>query len=364
MGLFKRCEHRGRHRDRCDHPWWGAFQHRGQIYRVSLAQWANEDIKTKQQAQAIYENFRQAVRQGRVRSEADPPGSDSTFNAVVDTHVERYVKGRALRTASDIEYRLKPLREFFGGRPIASITTGDVEDFIAHLRAPRRVNRQDAHTLKPASINRNLAMLRRIFNWAIAREYIQQSPFRRGSETLIRLFREDNKRRRRVSEDEEAALLNAAPAMLRAMIICALDTGLRRGEMLALRFGDVDLATGVITIRGDIAKNGKTRQVPITTQRLRAVLEWLRLDAENQSKPDEMWVFSDELGQPVRYFRKGWTTTVLRAHGLKPLWRHDASKPLTPECQAEFRRIDLHWHDLRHHAEPRIMPSPFIHPHS
>jgi hypothetical protein len=65
-----------------------------------------------------------------------------------------------------------------------------------------------------------------MMNWAVGREYIDRTPFRRGTETLIRKLREDNRRRRRVSEDEEARLLQVAPPLLRSMIITALDTGL------------------------------------------------------------------------------------------------------------------------------------------
>jgi integrase len=84
-------------------------------------------------------------------------------------------------------------------------------------------------------------LLRHILNWAVAREYLERTPFRRGGEVLIRLLKEDNQRKRRITEDEEEALLEAAAPMLRAMIITALDTGLRRGEMLALRFGDIEI---------------------------------------------------------------------------------------------------------------------------
>ena len=51
---------------------------------------------------------------------------------------------------------------------------------------------------------------------------------------------------RRVSEDEEAALLEVAPPHIQAMLIAAIDTGMRRGEMLALRFGDIDVERGLI----------------------------------------------------------------------------------------------------------------------
>ena len=57
------------------------------------------------------------------------------------------------------------------------------------------------------------------------------------------------------------------------MIIAALDTGMRRGEMLALRFGDIDWPRQVLVLRGATTKSKKTRVVPIGTARLEAVLE-------------------------------------------------------------------------------------------
>jgi hypothetical protein len=46
-----------------------------------------------------------------------------------------------------------------------------------------------------------------MLNWAVGREYLDRTPFRRGTEVLIRMKLEDNKRRRRISESEEVALL-------------------------------------------------------------------------------------------------------------------------------------------------------------
>ena len=208
--------------------------------------------------------------------------------------------------------------------------------------------------LSPASINRSLALLRHMLNWAVAREYIDRSPFRRGSETLIRLFREDNKRRRRISEDEEQRLLDAAPSLLRAMITAALDTGMRRGEMLALRFRDIDWRAQTITLRGETTKSGRTRKIPIPTLRLKAVLEWLRLDAQRNFKPDEAFVFSNTVGEPIASFRTAWEVAVLKAHGIEPAWCR-GSKALTPESQAQFRAIDLRWHDMRHEFASRLV---------
>lgn len=78
--------------------------------------------------------------------------------------------------------------------------------------------------------------------------------------------------------------LEVTPPFLRSMIITALDTGMRQGEMLMLRFGDIDWKRQLIILRGETTKSRKARAVPIATTRLRAVLEWLRLDAARRAK--------------------------------------------------------------------------------
>ena len=141
----------------------------------------------------------------------------------------------------------------------------------------------------------------------------------------------------------------------RSMIITALDTGIRLGEMLALQFGCIDFTRGLITLPGETTKSRRTRFVPIATARLRAVLEWLQLDADGSKKPEDALVFSDEAGEPIGRFRTAWVTTVLKAHGIKPEWKAYGWTALTPKCQEEFRRINLHWHDLRHQYASRLV---------
>ena len=140
------------------------------------------------------------------------------------------------------------------------------------------------------------------------------------------------------------------------MIIVALDTGMRRGEMLALRFGDIDWKQRLIGLRGETTKSGRTRVVPISTERLLKALEWLRLDSASARKPDSAPVFSNEAGEPVRAFRTAWVLTVLRAYGVKTEWAKSHShKGLTRECLTKFRELNLHWHDLRHEYASRLV---------
>jgi hypothetical protein len=210
VGLYKLCGHKGRARDRCEHVWWARFRH----VRVSLEKWANEDINTKTRAEEVFDRLKDAVRTGvfdkrgvEVPHEAAP----LTFREFAAVYKQRHVIAKRLARADNFDYALKPLVDYFGDRALAGIKTADVEDFIADLRQPRITGRRkQPRTLQPASINRTIELLRHMFNWAVGREYLDRTPFRRGTETLIRKLREDNQRRRRISEDEEQRLLICA----------------------------------------------------------------------------------------------------------------------------------------------------------
>src|SRR2546426_276681 len=123
-------------------------------------------------------------------------------------------------------------------------------------------------------------------------------PFRRGTETLIRKLREDNQRRRRLTEEEEARLLDVAPPFLRSMIIAALDTGMRQGEMLALRFGDIDWKRQLI---GCAIHSGTRRSRPPrdTTTRSSRTFRW-RLSKLNSKSIENCWLDSEAAtGEPA-----------------------------------------------------------------
>ena len=354
MGLFKLCKHKGRQRDRCAHPWWGSF--RG--YRVSLVKWTGRAIDAKTAAIVALDELRASIRAGTFNEaglEAARGRPIMTFAELATEYKERHVQAKQLVLTKSIDYRLKPLLERFGGIAIGDIRLAQIEDFIAELRKPRVVNHRSDRMLAPASINRTVELMRHMFNWAIARELLDRSPFRRGSENLIRPELEDNMRRRRISENEEARLIAAAPSHLKTLIITALDTGMRRGEMLALQWSDIDLDQGLITLRGVTTKSGLTRRVPIGTLRLRSVLEWLQLDAAGEKKPGQEPVFSNEVGEPISSFRTAWVLTVLKAHDITPHWSKTSYTELEESSAEAFRRIDLRWHDLRHEYASRLV---------
>jgi integrase len=102
----------------------------------------------------------------------------------------------------------------------------------------------------------------------------------------------------------------------------------------------------------------------ISTQRLRAVFKWLRMNDDGTEKSADALVFGDEDGQQPVSFRRAWTMAVLKAHGVKPEWAKETGtqgakksgwKELTAECREAFKTINLHWHDLRHEYASRLV---------
>jgi len=360
MGIYKRCHHTGRNRDRCAHPWWGNLTYKGRTYRESLAKWSDETVTTKHQAEAIYLRFREAVRTGAVKPpSAQPEAQPLTLNALADLYLAHYVQARNLGSRDTIAYRLQRVRGRLGDRLATDIGVRDIEGFLADLKRRALVSKthRTPRVRRPATINRYLSLLRHLFNWAVDRDYLRTTPFRRNAVSIVQPEREDNRRHRRIGPDEEEALLRVAPPHLRPLIVFALDTGMRRGEMLALRWVDVDARPHWLRVRGESAKSGKTRWVPVATSRLAALLDFLRLDSDGGRKSAETAVFTDEIGQPMQFPRSAWHATVLQAHGdaLQRAAGREGRGRLSEETRRTLQRIDLHWHDLRHEYASRLV---------
>ncbi len=88
------------------------------------------------------------------------------------------------------------------------------------------------------SINRNLALLRAAYNWGIRKGYVERTPFKVGTVSAISFFRE-TPRQRRLESGEEERLLAACSPHLRSLLVAALETCCRIGELLSLQWRQV-----------------------------------------------------------------------------------------------------------------------------
>lgn len=333
MGLYKRCRHRGRQRDRCPCPWWGSF--RGD--RVSLSKWANQDVGSKEEAQAILDKMRTAIRAGTFdpKGQVIPPApvESLTFRKFAEKFKKREVADRP--SAETTAYRLPALIAFFGDRPLKDITASDAEDFLDALRQPTRFHPKHKadRVRQPSTINRWRALLVRMFSWAVEKDYLERNPFTKPGirKSLLPRGPENDPRTRRLQGDEAQRLAAAAGQRLRLLINFACLTGMRKGEMLSLTWADVDLERGWINLKGRNTKSGKPRSLAINPQ-LKAILDFLRTDANGDDKPATCAVLSNECSEPIRSFDTAWKIARAKA-GLK----------------------DLRWHDLRREFGSRFL---------
>lgn len=175
-----------------------------------------------------------------------------------------------------------------------------------------------------ASVNRELALLRRILNVAVREGWIARNPFTAG-ETLISLA-DERKRERILTREEETRLLAACTgrrAHLKAIVVAALDTGCRQGELLKLRWRDVDLNARALVLQAFNTKTLRERGVAMTT---RLYLELERLWERSSKDPDAL-VF-------------GVTDNV---------------KNSFTAARKQARLPDVRFHDLRHTAATRLV---------
>jgi integrase len=171
--------------------------------------------------------------------------------------------------------------------------------------------------VKPPSVRRELVILRHVFEIAI-REWglpIRENPFKR-----LRLPQDSRPRERRlVGEDESqlyAALSNRSGWYLRPFLILLVETAMRRGELLAIRWRDIDFADRTVQILK--TKNGHPRRIPLTSEAIRTLQSLQHLDER---------VFP------------------ITANAVRLAWER---------LRARSGLVDLRLHDLRHEAVSRF----------
>jgi integrase len=157
-------------------------------------------------------------------------------------------------TGSIKEHYCENFKGYFGECTlIANIRYVNLETYRNHLK---RKPTKHGHLRKDSSINREMSCLHHLFQKAVEWELIEQSPFGRGKSLILK---ENNKRLRFLNESEIQEILQFAQPYLKNIIICAVNTGMRKGEILNLKWDQV--RNGFIYLQK--TKTKESRQIPI-----------------------------------------------------------------------------------------------------
>ena len=221
-----------------------------------------------------------------------------TFDVLAEEY-EKYSKANKRSWQNDI-YLIHKLTESFGGRLITGITP-----FLAEKYKGERLKAG----VRPATVNRELACLKHMFSLAVRWGKLTDQPLRK-----VKLLREENCIEQILTADQETKLLAAAKEPLHSMLVVALNTGMRRGEIFALTWSCVDYKRMLITVIN--SKSGRSRKIPMNE----AVVSVLK---KLQPTGGSGFAFADpKTGKPFGSVKTAFLT-ALKTSKIPPLRFHD-----------------------------------------
>ena len=313
-GISKVCDCKRKVWAKCGHSWHFNFKVRGgPSYRFSVDTEAGKHIDSKTEANALADTWRTAIRAGTFRRRGDVPPvvTPSTPDAITFASFgEIYLTRRGKPATSNDTSHMRRLMTFalpgpcgtqpFGDKFIGAITEDDIELFFVHLREEGRA---------AGTKNKYVQLVKAMFRWATKKGYLPRNPISDDS-TIIKRDKGAKRDRRLVPdvinpttgaierEGEERRLLAVANPALQRLIIGALETGMRRGELLSLQWQDVDMQRRELTVRAENTKTDEARHLPISS-RLAGILEMARTDPTGREFGPLNYVFGDTVGRKV-----------------------------------------------------------------
>jgi integrase len=278
--------------------WWIEYHHRGTSFRES----SGSDKETK--AGALLKRRLQEIGRGRF---VGPSEDRLLLSEVLDgLKVDYERNGR--RSLWTLTYRLEPMRTAFMGERAVDVTEHRIDAYTAARLA---------EGYAPASVNRELAALRRAYRLAVRQKRLAVAP-------TITMLAEASPRQGFVQPAMFGTIAAYLPGPLADVARFAYATGWRKGEVLTLGWTDVDRIGGLITLRREQTKNAEPRVLPLTPA-LAAIIE-RRWQARTVTQPDGATRIAEQVfhkgGKAVRTFRKAWASAC-KAAGVSGLLFHD-----------------------------------------
>jgi len=209
--------------------------------------------------------------------------------------------------------RIKCLSNFFSGRRLNEITPWLIEKF--------KSERKDK--VKPATINRELAVLSAMLSQAIEWGKLNEHPMKGGK---VKKLREDGHKEKILTEEEESRLLSVCRGWFKEMVVIALDTGMRLSEIIELKKEDIDLNNHLIKVKH--TKSGRERKIPLTERVFSILAERIK------EVKDSEFIFAKGNGNKLWAVRSAFLRACKRA-GF----------------------VGLRFHDLRHTFATRLVTS-------
>lgn len=292
-------------------------------------------------------------------------GSEMLFSELVElckksfyhaATFEAGLKTGGVKSLSTVNAGLKNLTAYFGSRAIGHIDEADLRRYREWRKKlgsqnPSLVKKGIRAEVTPGTINRELTTCRRMFSFALEKGLITRDIFRNAkaihkrleeprtrilthheidrllaacSESRIETF---NRRRRPACKDKSNEFdqleheISATNLFMKPAILLAADSGLRKGEILSLKWSDVDLSSRRVRIRREVTKTEKERTEGLTKRTVEALKQIAEFKATAASDP---FIFVSALNdnRPMADITRPWNK-VKKLAGLEDVKFHD-----------------------------------------
>jgi len=280
---------------------------RGKAYQIDYfdpnGKRIRRSFKKKKDAQAELGKRVSLIAEGRyldVKKEYK-----TTLKELADKYKENYKHQASYKTGK--RFFIADIRDYFGDDTLlANIRYVNIETYRNHLKT-KLTRHKKVRT--DASINRQMSCLRHMFRKGVEWELIDKSPFDKGKSLQLK---ENNKRLRFLMDDEITKLLDNCNGHLYNVVACGLHTGMRKGEILNLKWFQV--RNGFIYL--DETKTNESRQIPVNDT-LDMMFKRIRKEQHLTSE----YVFTYQ-GKRVEDVRGAFNAAVKRAN-IKDFKFHD-----------------------------------------
>ena len=271
---------------------------------------------TKQEARDFLAKMRLAAREGKIEELLNPKPAGDAFSAYARALLDS-AEWKQKRSASRNEISLKHLSRTFKNMQLSEISPGLVRRYITE---------RGKDDMSPATINRELSLLKSILYAAEYDGLIASNPIRGRR---VKKLEENNSREKAIlamnlTDDDLRRLVDSAAPHLKPILSLAIITGMRKSEILKMKWKDVDLRLGTIRVPVENSKTKRERFIPIDAN--------LAVELDSIQRKGDYIFLNPGTGKNIMEIKRAFKT-ALKAAGIE----------------------DLHFHDLRHLAAYRLV---------
>ena len=290
MGLYKRKDSRF---------WWMGYTASGE-QRCESTKTPSKDLAKK-----IWKQREAEIVLGRFR--VGWPGERITFGELCEEFFRSHSATLSPKSQENHQIFLKSLRTYWGDRKLTEIDERSVVEYRNNRRR-QSLKWNPKRTVKGATVNRELACLHCVFQFALKRKYLNENPV-----SGVRHFDERHERpsKRMLTVEEEHRILEAAPPHLRVAIVLLVQTGGRTySEGLSLRWDQADLLRGVLHLGSSLKTAESAQPLPLSRLACDVLREW-----KKEQGSEGVFVFPSprKPGKPIRSVKRAWRTALNKA---------------------------------------------------